>query len=57
MKKLSDFVRCYENVIDKDLCEKIVNQKDLSSKIIDTGINNFLTFEYPLNKCLISSLC
>jgi hypothetical protein len=30
MKKLSDFVRCYENVIDKDLCEKIVNQKDLS---------------------------
>tara|TARA_R100001244_G_scaffold33982_1_gene31560 strand:+ start:1278 stop:1808 length:531 start_codon:yes stop_codon:yes gene_type:complete len=30
VKKLSDFIRQYENLIDTKLCNKIVNQKDLS---------------------------
>ena len=37
MNKLSDYVRCYENLIDKDLCKKIINQKDLSFVSATTG--------------------
>ena len=40
MKKLSDFVKCYENVIDKDLCEKIINQKDLTFEEATAGVDN-----------------
>jgi|TARA_R110002020_G_scaffold201177_1_gene403712 hypothetical protein len=53
MKKLSDFVRCYENVIDKDLCEKIVNQKDLSFTTTTTGVNDEVN---PNRKCYTKPL-
>jgi predicted 2-oxoglutarate/Fe(II)-dependent dioxygenase YbiX len=46
MKKLSDFVRCYENVIDKKLCEKIVNQKDLKFSPATTGGYDKVNPEY-----------
>ena len=48
MKKLSDFVKCYENVIDKDLCEKIINQKDLTFLVATAGVNNEVL---PTRKC------
>jgi hypothetical protein len=53
MKKLSDFVRCYENVIDKDLCDKIVNQKDLSFTPAATGGDYALN---PARKCYTKKL-
>ena len=53
MKKLSDFVRCYENVIDKDLCNKIVNKKEMT-------FNKAATVGYyaldPARKCYIKKL-
>jgi len=37
MKKLSDFVKCYENLIDQKLCDKIVNRKDMTFTRAATG--------------------
>jgi hypothetical protein len=37
MNKLSDFVGCYENLIDQKLCDKIVNRKDMIFNRGSTG--------------------
>ena len=53
MNKLSDFVRCYENVIDKDLCNKIVNRKEMTFSKAATGGDYALD---PARKCYIKKL-
>ena len=51
MNKLSDYVRCYENLIDKDLCKKIINQKDNAYATIKK-ISAAVTFDSTVLKDL-----
>ena len=57
MIKIEEYIKCYENVINDDLCEEIINQKDLefhSATVQDGKLSkhrNCLT--KPLNKNLI----
>ena len=52
MNKLSDFVRQYENLIDIELCNKIINQKDLSFYPATTGDGKLNTHRNCYNKPL-----
>ena len=52
MNKLSDFVREYENLIDIELCNKIINQKDLSFDPATTGDGKLNTHRNCYNKPL-----
>ena len=52
MNKLSDFVRQYENLIDIELCNKIINQKDLSFYPATVGDNKLNTHRNCYNKPL-----
>ena len=53
MKKLSDFVKCYENLIDKNLCDKIVNRKDMTFNKASTGGYEEIN---PARKCYTKKL-
>jgi hypothetical protein len=53
MKKLSDFVKCYENLIDKNLCDKIINRKDTTFNKASTGGYEELN---PARKCYTKKL-
>ena len=60
MIKIEEYIKCYENVINDDLCEEIINQKDLefhSATVQDGKLSkhrNCLT--KPLNKKFNTSI-
>ena len=53
MKKLSDFVKCYENLIDPKLCDKIVNREDMTFNRASTGSKGLRN---PDRNCYVKTL-
>ena len=52
MMKITDYIKCYNNIIDIELCNKIISQKDLSFYPATTGDGKLNTHRNCYNKPL-----
>ena len=52
MMDITDYIKCYNNIIDIELCNKIISQKDLSFYPATTGDGKLNTHRNCYNKPL-----